>query len=73
MIPVPRTALRAFLLAASLCAASVVAAQPYPSKPVRIVVAAAPGGGTPEQLYEQIRKELDQWRQVIVRAGIRIN
>jgi tripartite-type tricarboxylate transporter receptor subunit TctC len=33
----------------------------------------APAGGTPEQLYEQIRKELDQWRQVIHRAGIRIN
>ena len=31
----------------------------------------APAGGTPEQLYEQIRKELDQWRQVIQRAGIR--
>ncbi len=33
----------------------------------------APVGGTPEQLYEQIRKELDQWRQVITRAGIKIN
>ena len=32
-----------------------------------------PAGGTPEQLHEQIRKELDQWRQVITRAGIRIN
>lgn len=33
----------------------------------------APAGGTPEQLYDQIRKELDQWRQVIARAGIKIN
>ena len=33
----------------------------------------APVGGTPEQLYEQIRKELDQWRQVVARAGIKIN
>jgi len=33
----------------------------------------APAGGTPAQLYEQIRKELDQWRLVIQRAGIRIN
>lgn len=33
----------------------------------------SPAGGTPDQLYEQIRKEIDQWRQVIARAGIRIN
>ena len=30
-------------------------------------------GGTPGQLYEQIRKEIEQWRQVVLRAGIRIN
>jgi tripartite-type tricarboxylate transporter receptor subunit TctC len=30
-------------------------------------------GGTPEQLYEQVRKELAQWRQVVERAGIKIN
>ena len=30
-------------------------------------------GGTPEQLYEQIRKEIEQWRQVVLRAGIKIN
>jgi tripartite-type tricarboxylate transporter receptor subunit TctC len=30
-------------------------------------------GGTPEQLYEQIRKEIEQWRQVVQRAGIKIN
>jgi len=33
----------------------------------------APVGGTPEQLFEQVRKELVQWRQVITRAGIKIN
>jgi len=30
-------------------------------------------GGTSEQFYEQIRKELDQWRQVVTRARIKIN
>jgi tripartite-type tricarboxylate transporter receptor subunit TctC len=29
--------------------------------------------GTSEQFYEQIRKELDQWRQVVTRARIKIN
>ena len=33
----------------------------------------SPAGGTPEQLYEQIRKEIEQWRQVVLRAGIKIN
>jgi tripartite-type tricarboxylate transporter receptor subunit TctC len=33
----------------------------------------SPAGGTPEQLHEQIRKELDQWRGVVTRAGIKIN
>ena len=33
----------------------------------------SPAGGTPEQLAEQIRKEIEQWRQVVLRAGIRIN
>jgi tripartite-type tricarboxylate transporter receptor subunit TctC len=33
----------------------------------------SPAGGTSEQLYEQIRKELDQWRQVVARARIKIN
>ena len=29
-------------------------------------------GGTPEQLYEQVRKELEQWRLVVQRAGIKV-
>jgi len=33
----------------------------------------SPAGGTPEQLFEQIRKEVGQWRQVVVRAGITVN
>jgi len=33
----------------------------------------SPSGGTPEQLAEQIRKEIDQWRQVVTRAGVKIN
>ncbi len=30
-----------------------------------------PAGGTSAQLFEQIRKEIEQWRQVVVRAGIK--
>lgn len=30
-------------------------------------------GGTPGELYEQIRKEIEQWRQVVLRAGVKIN
>jgi tripartite-type tricarboxylate transporter receptor subunit TctC len=33
----------------------------------------SPGGGTPEQLHEQIRREIEQWRQVVVRAKVKIN
>ena len=32
-----------------------------------------PAGGTPEQLFRLIRNELEQWRQVVARAGVRIN
>jgi tripartite-type tricarboxylate transporter receptor subunit TctC len=32
----------------------------------------APAGGTPEQLHEQIRKEVEMWRKVIAQARIRI-
>ena len=30
-------------------------------------------GGTPEQLYDQVRREIEQWRKVVERAGIKIN
>jgi tripartite-type tricarboxylate transporter receptor subunit TctC len=33
----------------------------------------APAGGTTERLYEQVRKEIDVWKQVVTRAGIKIN
>ncbi|MDB5812539.1 MAG: hypothetical protein JWN94_4661 [Betaproteobacteria bacterium] len=33
----------------------------------------SPSGGAPEQLFEQIRKEIEQWRQVVTRANIKIN
>ena len=33
----------------------------------------SPVGGTPEQFYEEIRRELDQWRLVVERAGVRVN
>ncbi len=33
----------------------------------------APAGGTPEQLYEQVRKELEVWKQVVTRAGITLH
>jgi tripartite-type tricarboxylate transporter receptor subunit TctC len=32
----------------------------------------SPAGGTPEQLHEQIRKEIDMWRKVIAQAAIKI-
>jgi tripartite-type tricarboxylate transporter receptor subunit TctC len=32
----------------------------------------SPAGGTPEQLHEQIRREVGMWRKVIAQAGIRI-
>jgi tripartite-type tricarboxylate transporter receptor subunit TctC len=33
----------------------------------------SPVGGTSEQLYEEVRKELDQWRLVVQRAGVKVN
>ena len=33
----------------------------------------SPAGGTPEQLAEQIRREIEQWHQVVTRAGVKIN
>ena len=33
----------------------------------------SPVGGTPEQLYDEIRRELVQWRTVVERAGVKIN
>ena len=33
----------------------------------------SPAGGTPDQLAAQIVKEIEQWRQVVTRAGVKIN
>lgn len=33
----------------------------------------APVGSTPEQFFEQIRKEIEQWRKVVVQAKVKIN
>jgi tripartite-type tricarboxylate transporter receptor subunit TctC len=33
----------------------------------------AAGGGTPEQLLDMIRREMEQWRKVIDAAGIKVN
>jgi tripartite-type tricarboxylate transporter receptor subunit TctC len=33
----------------------------------------SPAGGTPAELHEQVRKQLDQWRQVVQRAGVKLN
>jgi tripartite-type tricarboxylate transporter receptor subunit TctC len=30
-------------------------------------------GGAPEILYEQIRKEIDQWRKVVTAAGVKVH
>jgi hypothetical protein len=32
----------------------------------------APVGGPPEQLHELIRRELDQWRKVVIATGVKI-
>jgi hypothetical protein len=29
------------------------------------------GGGTPAQLHELIRKDYEQWRKVIIQAGVK--
>ena len=33
----------------------------------------SPAGGASELLYQQVRREIEQWRQVIARAGIKLN
>jgi hypothetical protein len=33
----------------------------------------SPAGGPPERLYERVRTELEVWRKVVEKAGIKIN
>jgi tripartite-type tricarboxylate transporter receptor subunit TctC len=32
----------------------------------------SPAGGSPDVLYELIRKEIEQWRQVVTAAGVKV-
>jgi tripartite-type tricarboxylate transporter receptor subunit TctC len=33
----------------------------------------SPAGSSPEQLHEEVRKEIEQWRTVVQKAGVRVN
>ena len=33
----------------------------------------APAGGSPEQFFEHVRKEIEQWRSVVAQAGVKLN
>src|ERR1700730_2220266 len=62
----------AAFLAASLCQAAAVAAQPYPSRPVRIIVAFSPGTGIDilaREVGQQMSQRLHQPFVVENRAG----
>lgn len=70
---------RSLALLASLVVllSSAVAQEPFPTRPVRIVVPAAPGSlsygspgpGSPAQLAELIRPDSPVWRDLVRKSG----
>lgn len=55
-----------------------VAAQPWPSKSVRVIVPWPPGGGTdeaplltPQELGQWLKKETARWAAIVKATGIR--
>ena len=57
----------------SLLLTAGVHAQSFPSKPVRVIVPFAPGGGSAANFNERIRTDHARWVKVVKDAGIKIN
>jgi tripartite-type tricarboxylate transporter receptor subunit TctC len=57
------------LAAAALCSSA--SAQPYPAKPIRVIVPATPGGGTdvPARIVTQALTDELNWRFVLDNRG----
>lgn len=61
-----RIALHSFFLASLILLAPHGKAQTYPVKPIRVVVAFAPGGGTDAQARTVAQKLTEGWRQSVI-------